>query len=165
MQTATPARDEACAFDGKIETWVDDECAACVFKDVRLKRRFVALMKSIARIIGGSIPFVCQDWANTKAAYRFLSNERVSEADILAGHFNSTRDRFAATDGLVLVLHDTTEFSYQRENTEAIGVTKAINSGRDKAGRLRAHTVCGILMHSSLVVTLSGLPLGLAAIR
>lgn len=165
MQTATPARDEACAFDGKIETWVDDECAACVFKDVRLKRRFVALMKSIARIIGGSIPFVCQDWANTKAAYRFLSNERVSEADILAGHFNSTRDRFAATDGLVLVLHDTTEFSYQRENTEAIGVTKAINSGRDKAGRLRAHTVCGILMHSSMVVTLSGLPLGLAAIK
>jgi len=68
MQTATPAGDETCAFDGKIETWVDDECAACVFKDVRLKRRFVALMKSIARIIGGSIPFVCQDWANTKAA-------------------------------------------------------------------------------------------------
>jgi hypothetical protein len=94
-----------------------------------------------------------------------LSNERVSEADILAGHFNATRDRFAAADGLALVLHDTTEFSYQRENTDAIGVTKAINSGRDKAGRLRAHTACGILMHSSLVVTLSGLPLGLAAIK
>lgn len=165
MQTATPARDEACAFDGKIETWVEDECTACVFKDLRLKRRFVALLSSIARTIGGSIPFVCQDWANTKAAYRFLSNERVSEADILAGHFNATRDRFAATDGLALILHDTTEFSYQRENTDAIGVTKAINSGRDKAGRLREHTVCGILMHSSLVVTLSGLPLGLAAIK
>jgi hypothetical protein len=24
----------------------------------------------------------CQDWANTKAAYRFLSNERVSEDSI-----------------------------------------------------------------------------------
>ena len=165
MQTATPVGQEACAFDGKIETWVEEECAACAFKDVRLKRRFVALLKSIARTIGGSIPFVCQDWANTKAAYRFLSNERISEADILAGHFNSTRDRFAATDGLVLILHDTTEFTYQRENTEAIGVTKAINSGRDKAGRVRSHTVCGILMHSSLVVTLSGLPLGLGAIK
>ena len=165
MQTATPARDKACAFDGKIETWIEQECAASVFKDVRLKWRFVGLLKSIARTIGGSIPFVCQDWANTKAAYRFLSNERVSEAEILAGHFNSTRDRFAATGGVVLVLHDTTEFTYQRENTEAIGVTKAINSGRDKAGRLRSHTVCGILMHSSLVVTLSGLPLGLAAIK
>jgi len=165
MQTATPARDEACAFDGRIEKWVEDECSASVFKDLRLKRRFVTLLGSIARTIGGSIPFACQDWANTKAAYRFLSNERVSEADILAGHFNATRDRFDATDGLVLVLHDTTEFSYQRENTQAIGITKAINSGRDKAGRPRAHTVCGILMHSSLVVTPSGLPLGLAAIK
>jgi hypothetical protein len=34
MQTATPARDEACAFDGKVETWVEDECTACVFKDL-----------------------------------------------------------------------------------------------------------------------------------
>ncbi len=115
--------------------------------------------------MGQSIPLVCQDWANTKAAYRFFSNDRVSEADILAGHFQSTRDRAAATDGLVLVLHDTTEFSYQRENSEAIGITKSINSGRDKAGRLRSHTVCGILMHSSLAVTIEGLPLGLAAIK
>jgi hypothetical protein len=37
--------------------------------------------------------------------------------------------------------------------------------GRDKAGRLRSHTVCGILMHSSLAVTSEGLPLGLAAIK
>ena len=85
--------------------------------------------------MGQSIPLVCQDWANTKAAYRFFSNGRVSEADILAGHFQSTRDRTLATNGLVLVLHDTTEFTYQREKSEAIGITKSINSGRDKAGR------------------------------
>ena len=115
--------------------------------------------------MGQSIPLVCQDWANTKAAYRFFSNDRVSEADILAGHFQSTRDRVAATDGLVLVLHDTTEFTYQREKSEAIGITKNINSGRDKTGRLRSHTVCGILMHSSLAVTTEGLPLGLTAVK
>ncbi len=115
--------------------------------------------------MGQSIPLVCQDWANTKAAYRFFSNDRVSEADILAGHFQSTHDRAAGTEGLVLVLHDTTEFSYQREKSEAIGITKSINSGRDKAGRLRSHTVCGILMHSSLAVTIEGVPLGLAAVK
>ena len=115
--------------------------------------------------MGQSIPLVCQDWANTKAAYRFFSNDRVSESDILAGHFQSTRDRAAAAEGLVLVLHDTTEFSYQRESSEAIGITKSINSGRDKAGRLRSHTVCGILMHSSLAVTIEGVPLGLAAVK
>ena len=63
------------------------------------------------------------------------------------------------------MLHDTTEFTYQRENPEAIGLTYRVNSGRDKAGRFRVHTVSGILMHSSLVVTLEGVPLGLAAIK
>ena len=45
------------------------------------------------------------------------------------------------------------------------GITYNVNSGRDKEGRIRAHTVCGILMHSSLAVTTDGLPLGLAAIK
>ena len=61
--------------------------------------------------MGDSIPLACQDWANTKAAYRFFANDRISEAEILAGHFQSTRARFAATDGPILVLQDTTEFS------------------------------------------------------
>lgn len=147
------------------EGWIDREIGECEFRDARLGDRFRKLLGQIGSAMGQSIPLVCQDWANTKAAYRFFSNDRVSEADILAGHFQSTRDRAAATDGLVLMLHDTTEFSYQREKSEAIGITKSINSGRDKVGRLRSHTVCGILMHSSLAVTIAGVPLGLAAVK
>jgi hypothetical protein len=63
------------------------------------------------------------------------------------------------------VLQDTTEFSYQREQPERIGVIYRVNSGKNKDGRLRMHTVCGLLMHSSLAVTTEGLPLGLAAIK
>jgi Transposase DNA-binding len=152
-------------MDGDVDVWFDRELAGCSFADERLNKRFRKLVAQIGSAMGQSIPMVCQDWANTKAAYRFFSNDRVSEADILAGHFQSTRERTIATDGPVLVLHDTTEFSYQRENTAAIGITKSINSGRDKAGRVRAHTVCGILMHSSLAVTIEGLPLGLASVK
>jgi Transposase DNA-binding len=152
-------------MDGETDAWFDRELAGCSFADERLNKRLHKLVAQIGSAMGQSIPLVCQDWANTKAAYRFFSNQRVSESDILAGHFQSTRDRTVATDGPVLVLHDTTEFTYQRENTDAIGITKSINSGRDKAGRLRSHTVCGILMHSSLAVTTEGLPLGLAAIK
>ena len=107
----------------------------------------------------------CQDWANTKAAYRFLSNGRVNETAILAGHFQATRERFAATDGPILVLHDTTEFSYTRESKEAIGILYKSCGRKDKEGRPRLHTICGILMHSSLAVTAEGLPLGLTAIK
>jgi len=152
-------------MDETTHAWFDVELAGCSLADERLNRRLRKLLAQLGSAMGQSIPLVCQDWTNAKAAYRFFSNDRVSEADILAGHFRSTRDRTAATDGPVLVLHDTTEFSYRREKPEAIGITKAINSGRDKAGRLRSHTVCGILMHSSLAVTTEGVPLGLSAIK
>ncbi len=64
-----------------------------------------------------------------------------------------------------MLLQDTTEFVFQRASPEAIGITKSINSGRDKLGRLRHHTLCGILMHTSLAVTVDGLPLGLSATK
>ncbi|MGF6313611.1 hypothetical protein ABIB82_007782, partial [Bradyrhizobium sp. i1.8.4] len=110
---------------------------------------------------------VCQDWANTKAAYRFFSNERVSEADILSGHFRSTRERIATAKEPVLVLHDTTEFTYQRERPDLIGMIKRIpkSNSRRLDGKPQTYTTCGILMHSSLAVTLEGLPLGLSAVK
>jgi hypothetical protein len=84
---------------------------------------------------------------------------------ILSGHFQATRERFAATDGPILILHDTTEFSYTRESKEAIGILYKSCGRKDKDGRPRLHTLCGILMHSSLAVTPEGLPLGLTAIK
>jgi Transposase DNA-binding/Transposase Tn5 dimerisation domain len=146
-------------------SWIDRETAACEFADARLCRRLRSLLEQIGDAVGESVPMACQDWANTKAAYRFFSNERVNEADILAGHFQATHDRFAASKGPVLILHDTTEFSFQRESPDEIGITYSVNSGRDKAGRVRSHTVCGILMHSSLALTTEGVPLGLTAIK
>ncbi|MBB6229237.1 hypothetical protein FHS79_003438 [Polymorphobacter multimanifer] len=59
----------------------------------------------------------------------------------------------------MLFLQDTTEFPYQRRNPRDVGFTKSIDSRRNKKARLRHHAVCGILMHSSLVVTEDGLPL------
>jgi hypothetical protein len=126
--------------------------------------RFRTLLGQLSEQIGGSIPFACQDWAATKAAYRFVSNDRISEEKILAGHFACTQERFEATvGGLLLVLHDTTEFIYRREENEAIGMVSKQQTRYDS--RPRYHTMRGVLMHSSLVVTQQGLPLGLAAIK
>ena len=147
-------------------SWVDQELAGCKFADARLGKRFGILMEQLSQGIGRTIPTACGDWAATKAAYRFLDNDRVDEADILAGHFAATRERFAAVGGPVLVLHDITEFSFTREDAGTIGLTHKVAKGqKDGRGRQRMHTVCGILMHSSLVVTTDGLPLGLAAVK
>ncbi len=105
--------------------------------------------------LGQTIPLACQDWANTKAAYRFFSNPRVNEEEILSGHFASTQARAAAIQEPLLVLHDTTEFTFQA-NGPSVGLITNLP---------RKRTVCGLLMHSSLVVTTDGLPLGLAAVK
>ena len=152
-------------MDAATDPWWESELAGCVFADARLGQRLHKLIERMGGAIGASLPLACQDWANTKAAYRFFSNDRVSEEQILAGPFQSTRERFAAAEGAILVLQDTTEFTYQRERPEAIGITYSVNSGKDKAGRFRMHTVCGLLMHASLAVTTDGLPLGLAAVK
>src|SRR3954452_17638869 len=146
-------------------SWVDQELAGSTFKDERLGRRLRKLLVQLADAVGAPIPLACQDWASTKAAYRFLANEAVSEVEILAGHFHSTRGRVAATDGLILVLQDTTEFSYQRARPERIGAITTPPSRRGADRRLKMHTVCGLLMHASLAVTTDGLPLGLAAVK
>ncbi|WP_456671062.1 IS4/Tn5 family transposase DNA-binding protein [Bradyrhizobium sp. USDA 3240] len=127
MGLTSRARDEkAHRLASDVVTWFDREAALCEFQDARLGERFRMLLKQIGGDIGQSIPMVCQDWANTKAAYRFFSNERVGEADILSGHFKATRERIAAAKGPVLVLHDATEFSYQRERPDLIGMIKRI---------------------------------------
>ena len=146
-------------------SWIDDELAGCGFADARLEKRFRILVERLSEGMGETIPMACQDWASTKAAYRFLSNERVGEEAILAGHFGSTRDRFRSAEGLILVLHDTTEFSFKRDKPELIGSIGRSTVGKDKRGRSRVYTVCGILMHSSLVVTAEGLPLGISAVK
>jgi hypothetical protein len=135
------------------EAWVDREVADCEFKDERLGKRFRSLLAQLSLSPGDSIPLVCQDWANTKAAYRFFDNDRVSEVEILGGHFQAKRERAAATDGPILVMHDTTEFSYKREDTDAIGKTRINIAGAYRDGMPRYITACGILMHSSLAVT------------
>src|ERR1039458_5841557 len=152
--------------DFRSEEWIDNEVVGCEFEDVRHGKRLRQLLEHLSSRIGATTPWACQDWANTKAAYRFFGNDRINESNILAGHFACTRERFSAGSGFpVLVLHDTTELSYRHEDTGSIGILKKIPAGHPKKGRPGLYTSCGILMHSSLVTTREGLPLGLAEIK
>ena len=59
------------------DRWIGSELARCKFKDERHGKRLRKLLEQLSDKIGGSIPLACQDWANTKAAYRFFENEKV----------------------------------------------------------------------------------------
>lgn len=138
--------------------WLEREVDGSRFPDARLDKRFGKLLDQLWDGVGRAIPLACQDWAATKAAYRFLSNERVSEADILAGHFESTRERFAATalNAHFILLHTTDVFCYKREANSPFGLLRRADLSNVKKGRSRFHTQRGILMHSSLAATIFG---------
>src|SRR6185436_3085957 len=104
-----------------MDGWVDSELSECQFADPRLHARLAKLLTDLGQRIGATTPAACQDWAATKAAYRFFSNPRVDAQTILAGHHAATASRFQTTSGTMLVLHDTTEFSFQRETVDGIG--------------------------------------------
>ncbi len=74
-----------------------------------------------------------------------------------AGITAKRHSRIAA--GTVLVLHDTTGFSFARDTPDGVGDLSYVK------GRHGTHTACGVLLHSSLAVTTDGLPLGLAAAK
>jgi len=140
--------------------------ASCHFRDVRHDKRLRQSLERFSHRIGATTPWASQDWANTKAAYRFFANDRISEANILAGHFASTRERCTTGAGFpILVLHGTTAFSYRHEEMAPIGIVVKTRTDKGKLRRPRYHTNCGILMHSRLAVTATGQPLGLAAIK
>jgi hypothetical protein len=145
--------------------WIEQELAASALPDARLEKRLRQLVEQLAKGVGRSIPWACQDWAAVKAAYRFFSNERVCEEQILAGHFEATRERLPPGEAPVLVLHDTTEFSYKREDVGAVGLVSKGSKRKDAEGRPVYFTTCGICLHSSLALTLEGLPLGLTAVK
>ncbi|WP_150121068.1 IS4/Tn5 family transposase DNA-binding protein, partial [Sulfitobacter sp. HI0076] len=111
------------------QNWVGTETARCDLGDVRLNRRLEAMLATLGGRPGKSLPTAFQDWSNTKAAYRFFSNENVSEDKILEGHFAATGLRFEATNGPILILQDTTEFTFKRSAPEKVGFTK-ISTGR-----------------------------------
>ncbi|MCK1621212.1 hypothetical protein IVA96_32525 [Bradyrhizobium sp. 159] len=56
------------------------------FRNVELGDRARKRLMQIGSAVGRSIPPVWDDWPDVRAAYRFVTNDRSSEAGILACH-------------------------------------------------------------------------------
>lgn len=108
--------------NNSLKKWSEEEIKNANFSDKRLDSRFKIMIEQLWNNLGQPIPYACQDWANTKAAYRFLANDKVTEDKILSCHFESTKERAIVTNSSwILVIQDTTEFSYNRKGAGKIG--------------------------------------------
>jgi IS4 transposase len=102
-----------------------------------------------------SFPNVTGDDGELEALYRFLNNDRVELEPLLGPHFRQTAQR-AEQSGRVLVIHDTTGFSFG-------GETRRKGLGRMK--RAGEHAAQGFYAHVALVASSeTGAPLGVAGI-
>jgi hypothetical protein len=137
----------------RLNKWVEAEIRASHCSDARLARGFGTLLGMLTRRVGDSLPAAFEDWANTKAAYRFFSNDRVTEQEILAGHFVSTARRvLASAEETFLVLHDISDFSYNRGKTINLVFISKLPNGRPRSDPDAHRRLRGILLHSSLVL-------------
>jgi hypothetical protein len=118
--------------------------------DERLIKRAQLIMTQMGQRPGASLPKACGNWGQTKAAYRFLDNDAVDPQRLLAAHTQATVSRMQ-THALVLALQDTTTLNYSAHpQTQGLG---PISNNRDKT--------LGLLLHSTLAVTVAGEPLGM----
>ena len=123
--------------------------------DRRLNSRAMKLADAIAAAPGHSFPKIMSDDSELEALYRFLNNERIKLELLLKPHFGETAGRAEAA-GEVLVIHDTTGFSFG-------GQTRRKGLGRMK--RAGEHVAQGFYGHVALVASSeTGAPLGVAGV-
>lgn len=133
-----------------MEQWIANEIKTVKLGDKRLNNRLGNILDGFCRAPDKSIPVSFESWSETKAAYRFLKNEKINEDKILEPHVTSTLARLEKEE-TVLLLQDTTEIDY----TKHPGVPDLGYIGESK------HTARhGFFLHPTIAVTPSKINLG-----
>lgn len=132
------------------EEWAVEEFAEVDLRDERLNKRCQEIARALGEQTSAPINQACEDWADTKAAYRFFDNKKVSSEKITQPHRQRTIERMKAHE-LVLAIQDTIFFNYTHHPKTA---------GLGEIGNKRQNQR-GFGMHSTIAVTPGGMPLGM----
>ncbi|MBU0581461.1 MAG: IS4 family transposase [Candidatus Margulisbacteria bacterium] len=141
------------------EGWSKKEFEQIDLKDKRLNERLITVSEQFSSNPGAPINQACETWKDIKAAYRLFDNEKVTGNEILEPHQKRTVERMKGQK-IVLALQDTTYYNYdnhkKNKNMGSIGKTKS---------KTNEYTHLGLIMHSTLASTTTGLPLGLLSLE
>jgi hypothetical protein len=135
------------------ESWAQQEVGQAHLGHAARTKRLVQLVEDLVAHPAESVPQACEDWAATKAAYRFWDNEGVEAAAIRRAHIEKTLARCQGQE-LILAIQDTTDVDY---STHAATTGLGHLQGKRTKGRL-PH---GLKVHSVLAASAQGVPLGL----
>ena len=131
--------------------WAEEEFGRCRLS-VPLTQRLMTMARDFWSRPMADIPEACQSASKMQAAYRFLSNEDVDFETLLQPHYAATEQRISdvGEGSVVLVPQDTTSVNYTALRTvDGLGPIGTTVDGAQ-----------GLHLHSSLAMTVQGVPLG-----
>lgn len=128
--------------------WIGPEMQTLDLGDPRRARRVMQMIEQFSANPEASIPKACASDAATKAAYRALGSEEIVAEEIRLAHARAAAER-ARGCKRVLLPQDTMVLSFPTlAGTEGLGPV-----GKDGTR--------GLLVHSGMILTPEGLPLGI----
>lgn len=137
------------------DNWAEKEFITLDLGDDRLNKRLVKMSQKFLKTPESPINKVCENWGDTKAAYRFFKNENIDYRDITDAHANATLNR-CQNESIVLAIQDTSYFNYSHHpKKDDLGILTRFK-GKHKDEILTR----GLCMHTTLGVSTEGLPLG-----
>ena len=136
------------------DTWCSKELGSVKLGDKRLNRRLLKVAGDLLNYPTEPINAVCNGWSETKAAYRLFDNDKLHEAHLLQAHQAETVKRLEKSNEIVFAIQDTTVLNYTHHPKK-----KGINKINKNPGFEKPSTGC--FLHNTLLMTESGLPLGL----
>ena len=128
--------------------WAVRLSAATLLPDRRLNIRLGAILEDFANRPTDPIPQAAGDWGQTKATYRFLDNDRVTEAALGQGVASDTA-RLCQEQAVVLAVQDTSSLNFT--HNDAIAELGPIDSG---------NLARGLFLHTTLALTEPGSVVG-----
>lgn len=132
--------------------WVNEEMKKLELGDERLEKRTRKIISDFSQNPTASIPQFCGSRAATKGAYGYCQNKAVDRGGVVEAQRQATLERIRAShEQRILSIQDTTEYNYHH------------HPATQELGPLDNANVKGFFAHSTLAVTLEGLPLGLLA--
>ena len=131
--------------------WAQEEFGRCRL-GARLSARLMTMARDFWARPMADIPEACQSVSKMQAAYRFLANRDVLFETLLQPHYAATEQRISemGEGAVVLVPQDTTSVNYSAlKRSQGLGPISTTVDGAQ-----------GLHLHSSLAMTVQGVPLG-----
>lgn len=120
--------------------WIPEEFSMLSFGDKRLKKRAEKVLAHLSHNPTDSIPTACRGSGETKAAYRFFDNDRVTPEKIYKTHFEASLARMQEHP-VILIPQDTTVLNFSTQYD------------RKDAGPTTKNSTKGINLHCAIAVT------------